>query len=163
MSHQVTSLSWFLSVSSLSSYFFLLPRALSSHWPRALLLFFFCGIRKRARPDLEIESFAGDRGFEKRRRTEPRLDRETRRPRDHETSGLELQFWLRFFLFFCSALLFFFFGNVGFGCGFPVHSFGFFVWLLEVLMVVDSGFVVGGGDEIGFGCGFHVLRVESQG
>ena len=47
-----------------------------------------------------------------------------------------------------------------FGCGFPVHSFGFFVWLLVVLMVVESGFV-GGGDEIGFGCGFHVLHVES--
>ena len=52
---------------------------------------------------------------------------------------------------------------MGFGCGFPVHSFGFFVWLLEVLMVVESGYVVGGGDEIGFGCGFHVLRVMSRG
>ena len=48
-----------------------------------------------------------------------------------------------------------------FGCGFPVHSFGFFVWLLVVLMVVEFGFVVGGGDETGFGCGFHVLHVES--
>ena len=44
-----------------------------------------------------------------------------------------------------------------------MHSFGFFVWLLEVLMVVESGFVVGGGDEIRFGCRFHVLRVESRG
>ena len=49
-----------------------------------------------------------------------------------------------------------------FGCGFPVHSFGFFVWLLEVLMVVESGFVVGGGDETGFGCGFHIVHVESR-
>ena len=39
----------------------------------------------------------------------------------------------------------------------------FFVWLLVVLMVVESGFAVGGGDEAGFGCGFHVLRVESSG
>ena len=117
----------------------------------------------RARPDLEIGSFAGDRGFEKRCRTEPKLDRETCGPRDHETSGLELHFLASvFFFFFYSALFFFFFGNVGFGCGFPVHSFGFFVWLLEVLMVVESGYVVGGGDEIGFGCGFHVLRVMSR-
>ena len=29
-------------------------------------------------------------------------------------------------------------------------------------MVVESGFVIGGGDETGFGCGFHVLRVESR-
>ena len=50
----------------------------------------------------------------------------------------------------------------GCGCGFPVHSFGFFVWLLEVLMVVESGFVIGGGDETGFGCGFHVFHVESR-
>ena len=57
----------------------------------------------------------------------------------------------------------FFFGDVGFGCGFPVHSFGFFVWLLVVLMVVESRFIVGGGDETGFGCGFHVLHVESHG
>nr|POE97437.1 hypothetical protein CFP56_05432 [Quercus suber] len=27
--------------------------------------------------------------------------------------------------------------------------------------LVEYEFVVGGGDEIGFGCGFHVLRVES--
>ena len=65
------------------------------------------------------------------------------------------------FDFFFSALFFFFFGDVRFGCGFPVHSFGFFVCLLVVLMVVESGFVVGGGDETGFGCGFHVLHVES--
>ena len=79
--------------------------------------------------------------------------------------GRSSTFWLQifFFFFFCSALLFFFFGNVGFGCGFPVHSFGFFVWLLEVLMVVESGYIVGGGDEIGFGCGFHVLHVMSRG
>ena len=63
------------------------------------------------------------------------------------------------FGFFCSMLLFFFFGDVGFGCGFPVHSFGLFVWLLVVLMVVESGFVAGGGDETGFGYGFHVLHV----
>ena len=44
-----------------------------------------------------------------------------------------------------------------------MHSFGFFVWLLVVLMVVESRFVVGGGDEIGFGCGVHVLCVESRG
>ena len=75
--------------------------------------------------------------------------------------GQSSTFWLQFF-FFCSALFFCFFGNVGFGCGFPVHSFGFFVWLLEVLMVVESGYIVGSGDEIGFGCGFHVLRVMSQ-
>ena len=49
----------------------------------------------------------------------------------------------------------------GYGCGFPVHySFGFFVWLLVVLMVVESGFAVGGDDKTGFGCGFHVLCVE---
>ena len=47
--------------------------------------------------------------------------------------------------------------------GFHVHSFGIFVWLLVVLMVVESRFVIGGGDETGFGCGFHVLRVESRG
>ena len=76
--------------------------------------------------------------------------------------GRSSTFWLQFF-FFCSALFFFFFGNVGFGCGFPVHSFGFFVWLLKVLMVVESRYIVGGGDEIGFGCGFHVLRVMSRG
>ena len=68
-----------------------------------------------------------------------------------------------FFFFFCSALFLFFFGDVGFGCGFPMHFFGFFVWLLVVLMVVEFGFVVGGGDETGFGCGFHVLHVESRG
>ena len=39
----------------------------------------------------------------------------------------------------------------------------FFVWLLVVLMVVESGFAVGGGDETGFRCGFHVFRVESRG
>ena len=39
----------------------------------------------------------------------------------------------------------------------------FCVWLLLVLMVVEFGFVVGGGDEIGFGCGFHVFYVESCG
>ena len=66
-------------------------------------------------------------------------------------------------VFFCLTLFFFFFSDVGFGCGFPVHSFGFFMWLLVVLMVVDSGFVIGGGDETGFGCGFHVLCVESRG
>ena len=64
-----------------------------------------------------------------------------------------------FGLFICSALLFFFFGDVGFGCKFPMYSFGFFVWLLVVLMVVESGFVAGGGDEIRFGYGFHVLHV----
>ena len=37
------------------------------------------------------------------------------------------------------------------------------MWLLLVLMVVEFGFVVGGGDEIGFGCGFHVLREELRG
>ena len=51
---------------------------------------------------------------------------------------------------------------MGFGCGFPVHSFGFFVWLLVVLMVVESRFVIGGGDETRFGCGFHVIHVESH-
>ena len=51
----------------------------------------------------------------------------------------------------------------GCGCEFLVHSFGFFVWLLVVLMVVESRFFVGGGDETGFGCGFHILRVESRG
>ena len=51
----------------------------------------------------------------------------------------------------------------GCGCGFPMHSFGFFVWLLVVLMVVEFGFVVGGGDETRFGCGFHVIHVESHG
>ena len=30
-------------------------------------------------------------------------------------------------------------------------------------MVVESGFVVSSGDETRFGCGFHVLRVESRG
>ena len=69
----------------------------------------------------------------------------------------------RTLVFFCSALFFFFFSDVGFGCGFPVHSFGFFVWLLVVLMVVEFGFVIGGGDETGFRCGFHVLCVESHG
>ena len=29
-------------------------------------------------------------------------------------------------------------------------------------MVVESGFVVGGSDETRFGCGFHVLYVESR-
>ena len=29
-------------------------------------------------------------------------------------------------------------------------------------MVVESGFVIGGGDETGFGRGFHVLRVASR-
>ena len=77
--------------------------------------------------------------------------------------GRSSTFWLQFFFFFYSTLFFFFFGNVGFGCGFPVHSFGFFVWLLKVLMVVESRYIVGGGDEIGFGCGFHVLRVMSRG
>ena len=52
---------------------------------------------------------------------------------------------------------------MGFGCGFPVHSFGFFVWMLMVLMVVEFGFVIGGGDETGFGCGFHVLHVSHVG
>ena len=32
-----------------------------------------------------------------------------------------------------------------------------------MLMVVESGFAFGGGDETGFGCGFPVLRVESSG
>ena len=38
------------------------------------------------------------------------------------------------------------------------------MWLLVVLMVVDSGLVVGGGDGvgIGIGCRVHVLRVESH-
>ena len=40
------------------------------------------------------------------------------------------------------------------------YFFGFFVWLLVVLMVVESGFAVGGDDKTGFGCGFHVLCVE---
>ena len=70
-------------------------------------------------------------------------------------------FYFGFFFFFCSALFFFFFDDVGFGCGFPVHSFGFFVWMLVVLTVVEFGFVIGGDDETGFGCGFHVLHVES--
>ena len=30
-------------------------------------------------------------------------------------------------------------------------------------MVVESGFAVSGGDETEFGCGFHVLRVDSSG
>ena len=48
----------------------------------------------------------------------------------------------------------------GCDCRFLVHySFGFFVWLL---MVVESTFAVGGDDETGFGCGFHVLCVESR-
>ena len=51
----------------------------------------------------------------------------------------------------------------GCGCEFLVHSFRYFVWLLVVLMVVESRFVVGGGDETGFGFGFHILRVESRG
>ena len=46
--------------------------------------------------------------------------------------------------------------------GFPVYlcvsGFGFFV-----LMVVESRFAIGGGDEIGFGCGFHVFYAESRG
>ena len=53
------------------------------------------------------------------------------------------------------------------GFGFLVVVVGFlcilwdFLWLLVVFMVVESVFVVGGGDETGFGCGFHVLRVKS--
>ena len=47
--------------------------------------------------------------------------------------------------------------------GFLCILLDFFVWLLVVLMVVESGFVVGGGDETRFGCGFHVLRVKSCG
>ena len=138
------------------------------------LLDFLCGIRERARPDLHVGE--ENRGFKKQRRTEPKWDCETRGPRDRKLRrrhqlvlrsrfivlGRISIFWLRF-LFFCSALFFFFFGDVGFGYGFPVHSFGFFVWLLVVLMVVESRFVVGGGDETGFGCGFHVIHVESHG
>ena len=30
-------------------------------------------------------------------------------------------------------------------------------------MVVEYRFVVGSGDETGFGCGFHVIHVESLG
>ena len=30
-------------------------------------------------------------------------------------------------------------------------------------MVVESGFAIRGGDETWFGCGFHVLHVESRG
>ena len=51
----------------------------------------------------------------------------------------------------------------GYGFRFLVHySFGFFVWLLVVLMVVESGFAIGSDDETRFGCGFHVLCVESH-
>ena len=58
-----------------------------------------------------------------------------------------------------------------FGCGFGflVVVVGFlcilwdFLWLLVVFMVVESRFVIGGGVETGFGCGFHVLHVESRG
>lgn len=46
--------------------------------------------------------------------------------------------------------------------GFLCILLDFFVWLLVVLMVVESGFVVDGGDETRFGCGFHVLHVESR-
>ena len=48
-------------------------------------------------------------------------------------------------------------------------SYAFF-WIFCVavggvksLMVVGSGFVISGGDETRFGCGFHVLYVESRG
>lgn len=55
-----------------------------------------------------------------------------------------LWLWLRvvggFRFFFC-------------GCWFLMHSFGFFVWPLVVLMVVDSRFAVGGGDGVGIQCG----------
>ena len=47
--------------------------------------------------------------------------------------------------------------------GFLCILLDFFVWLLVVLMVVESVFVVGGGDETRFGCGFHVLCVKSCG
>ena len=51
----------------------------------------------------------------------------------------------------------------GYGFRFLVHySFGFFVWLLVVLMVVEFGFAIGSDDETRFGCGFHVLCVESH-
>ena len=46
--------------------------------------------------------------------------------------------------------------------GFLCILLDFCVWLLVVLMVVEPEFVVGGGDETGFGCGFHVLRIESR-
>ena len=55
------------------------------------------------------------------------------------------------------------------GFGFLVVVVGFlcilldFLWLLVVFMVVESRFVIGGGVETGFGCGFHVLHVESRG
>ena len=32
-----------------------------------------------------------------------------------------------------------------------------------VLTVVEFGFVIGGDDETGFGCGFHVLHVSHVG
>ena len=30
-------------------------------------------------------------------------------------------------------------------------------------MVVNSGFAIGGGDGVGFGCRFYLLQVESRG
>ena len=99
--------------------------------------------------NLEIGSYADDRGFKKWRRTEPRLDCETRGPWDWKLrwrQGIRetmsnwaqagswdtwtLRSWDRWvgapflgFSFFCSVFFFFLFGNVGFGCGFPMHSF----------------------------------------
>ena len=53
--------------------------------------------------DLEIRSFAGDRGFEKRCRTEPRPDCETRGPRDREIGGSELHLLASVLFALCSS------------------------------------------------------------
>ena len=62
-------------------FFFFYPE-LSLLTDLVLSFSFLCGIREKARP--EIGSFANDRRFEKRHRTEPRSDRETHGPRDRK-------------------------------------------------------------------------------
>ena len=168
LSHQITSLSNPFSVTSPSSFFFPFTQSsLFSLTQRSPSLFCVA---------LERESKARDRKLHRRIRLSPSgIVRHVDLEIGSFTGDISLYFavislfWVGSpffgfgFFFFCSALFFFFFGDVGFGCGFPVHSFGFFVWLLVVLMVVESRFVVGGGDETGFGCGFHVIHVESHG
>ena len=55
------------------------------------------------------------------------------------------------------------FGFLDVVVGFLCILLDFLLWLLVVYMVVEYRFVVGSGDETGFGCGFHVLHVESRG
>ena len=115
---------------------------------------FLCGIREKARP--EIASFDDDRGFKKRHQTEPRLNHETRGPRDrklrrrqgirdlmlsisqHDENWCFLLLFFFYFFLFLSFFLFCFFSSSSWVFALSSFSLFFFLFFLSFFFTLVS-------------------------